>query len=114
MIREILSASLTTLAAEISGIAKEGRRLSVAAGAFEGEINSIDGDDASDAQRRLVDHMRSEGVSRPEAPEPLGRSFSSRRKFAKSWKCLLRKVWISVPSPGFLNIDKIVPLDFVL
>ncbi|KRB61369.1 hypothetical protein ASE04_21095 [Rhizobium sp. Root708] len=64
MTREILSASLAAVAAELDGIAKEDRHLGFAAGNFENEIQELDRDEgASDMDRRLADHIRSEKAS---------------------------------------------------
>ncbi len=60
MTREILSASLTALAAEISGIAKEDRQLSFAAGGYESDIDRLVDEGATDAEQRLADNLRME------------------------------------------------------
>lgn len=60
MTREILSASLTALAAEIRGIAKEDRHLGFAAGAYQSDINRLLDEGATDVEQRLADDLNNQ------------------------------------------------------
>lgn len=64
MTREILSASLAALAAELNSIAKQDRYLSFVHGDYANDIREIDEDEGASAMRRsLAEHMRNEKAS---------------------------------------------------